>query len=96
MVNGADQIFVERAGRLFPVDGRFADEAHLRRTIDKIVGRVGRRVDESSPMVDARLPDGSRVNAIIPPLARRRLAADDPQVRRGPAHAPTTWSPSGP
>src|ERR687885_7577 len=69
MVNGADQIFVERAGRLFPVDGRFADEAHLRRTIDKIVGRVGRRVDESSPMVDARLPDGSRVNAIIPPLA---------------------------
>jgi pilus assembly protein CpaF len=69
MVNGPDQIFVERAGRLFPVDGRFADEAHLRRTIDKIVGRVGRRVDESSPMVDARLPDGSRVNAIIPPLA---------------------------
>ncbi len=69
MVNGPDQIFVERAGRLFPVDGRFADEAHLRRTIDKIVGRVGRRVDESSPMVDARLPDGSRVNAVIPPLA---------------------------
>jgi pilus assembly protein CpaF len=69
MVNGADQIFVERGGRLHPVDGRFADEAHLRRTIDKIVGRVGRRVDESSPMVDARLPDGSRINAIIPPLA---------------------------
>jgi pilus assembly protein CpaF len=83
MVNSADQIFVERAGRLFPVDGRFADEAHLRRTIDKIVGRVGRRVDESSPMVDARLPDGSRVNAIIPPLAVdgslltiRKFAAD--------------------
>jgi pilus assembly protein CpaF len=69
MVNGPDQLFVERAGRLFPVDGRFADEAHLRRTIDKIVGRIGRRVDESSPMVDARLPDGSRINAIIPPLA---------------------------
>jgi len=69
MVNGPDQIFVERAGRLHPVDGRFADESHLRRTIDKIVGRVGRRVDESSPMVDARLPDGSRVNAVIPPLA---------------------------
>jgi pilus assembly protein CpaF len=69
MVNGPDQIFVERSGRIFPVDGRFADEPHLRRTIDKIVGRVGRRVDESSPMVDARLPDGSRVNAIIPPLA---------------------------
>jgi len=69
MVNGPEQIFVERAGKILPVDGRFADEAHLRRTIDKIVGRVGRRVDESSPMVDARLPDGSRVNAIIPPLA---------------------------
>src|SRR3954454_1104062 len=83
MVNGPDQIFVERAGRIFPVDGRFVDEAHLRRTIDKIVGRVGRRVDESSPMVDARLPDGSRVNAIIPPLAVdgslltiRKFAAD--------------------
>src|SRR3954463_865285 len=69
MVNGADQIFVERSGRIFPVDGRFTDEPHLRRTIDKIVGRVGRRVDEASPMVDARLPDGSRINAIIPPLA---------------------------
>jgi pilus assembly protein CpaF len=69
MVNGPHQIFVERAGRLFPVDGAFTDENHLRRTIDKIVARVGRRVDESSPMVDARLPDGSRVNAVIPPLA---------------------------
>jgi pilus assembly protein CpaF len=69
MVNGPDQIFVERSGRIHPVEGRFVDEAHLRRTIDKIVGRVGRRVDEASPMVDARLPDGSRINAIIPPLA---------------------------
>jgi pilus assembly protein CpaF len=69
MVNGAESIFVERAGRIFGVDGSFNDEAHLRRTIDKIVGRVGRRVDESSPMVDARLPDGSRVNAVIPPIA---------------------------
>jgi pilus assembly protein CpaF len=69
MVNGPGQIFVERTGRLFPAEGRFTDEAHLRRTIDKIVGRIGRRVDEASPMVDARLPDGSRVNAIIPPLA---------------------------
>jgi pilus assembly protein CpaF len=69
MVNGPGQIYVERFGRLYPVDGRFADEAHLRRIIDKIVGRVGRRVDESSPMVDARLPDGSRLNAVIPPLA---------------------------
>ena len=69
MVNGPDSIYVERAGRIHQVEGSFSDEAHLRRTIDKIVGRVGRRVDESSPMVDARLPDGSRVNAIIPPLA---------------------------
>ncbi len=69
MVNGADDIWIERAGRLLKVEGRFNDEAHLRRTIDKIVSRIGRRVDESSPMVDARLPDGSRVNAVIPPLA---------------------------
>jgi pilus assembly protein CpaF len=69
MVNGPDQIFVERAGKIFPVDSGFSDDAHVKRTIDKIVGRVGRRVDESSPMVDARLPDGSRVNAVIPPLA---------------------------
>jgi len=69
MVNGHDQIYLERDGRLTPVKAQFADEAHLRRTIDKIVSRIGRRVDESSPMVDARLPDGSRVNAVIPPLA---------------------------
>jgi pilus assembly protein CpaF len=69
MVNGADDIYIERSGRLQKVEGRFNDEAHLRRTIDKIVSRIGRRVDESSPMVDARLPDGSRVNAVIPPLA---------------------------
>jgi pilus assembly protein CpaF len=69
MVNGFDSIYIERAGQIHQVDGAFSDEAHLRRTIDKIVARVGRRVDESSPMVDARLPDGSRVNAVIPPLA---------------------------
>ncbi|MDQ1602324.1 MAG: pilus assembly protein CpaF, partial [Actinomycetota bacterium] len=69
MVNGYDDIWAERDGKIFRVDGSFTNEAHLRRTIDKIVGRVGRRVDESSPMVDARLPDGSRVNAVIPPLA---------------------------
>ena len=69
MVNGPDSIWIERNGKLHKVEGSFTDEAHLRRTIDKIVSRIGRRVDESSPMVDARLPDGSRVNAIIPPLA---------------------------
>ncbi len=69
MVNGYDQIYIERVGRLYPAEAVFADEGHLRRTIDKIVARVGRRIDESSPMVDARLPDGSRVNAVVPPVA---------------------------
>lgn len=69
MVNNSDTIYVERYGRIYLTDRRFLDEAHLKRTIDKIVSQVGRRVDESSPMVDARLPDGSRVNAIISPLA---------------------------
>ena len=69
MVNGWNSIYVERAGKIYWSGAKFHDEAQLRRTIDKIVARVGRRVDESSPYVDARLPDGSRVNAIIPPLA---------------------------
>jgi pilus assembly protein CpaF len=69
MVNAYDSIYVERSGKLVKTGTSFSDEAHLRRTIDKIVGKIGRRVDEASPMVDARLPDGSRVNAIIPPLA---------------------------
>ena len=69
MVNGHNSIWVERKGRLSEVNAHFKDEQHLRRTIDKIVSRIGRRVDESSPMVDARLPDGSRVNAVVPPLA---------------------------
>jgi pilus assembly protein CpaF len=69
MVNGPDRIFVERFGRILPVDAAFVDEEHLRRIIDKIVARVGRRVDEGSPMVDARLPDGSRINAVLPPIA---------------------------
>jgi pilus assembly protein CpaF len=69
MVNGPGRIYVERAGRLHMVDAEFADETHLRRVIDRIVSRVGRRVDEASPMVDARLPDGSRVNAVVPPVA---------------------------
>jgi pilus assembly protein CpaF len=71
MVNAYDRIYVERGGRLERTQAAFVDNAHLLRIIDKIVSQVGRRVDESSPMVDARLPDGSRVNAIIPPLALR-------------------------
>ena len=69
MVNGYDQVYIERAGRVEETDATFVDDAHLLRIIDRIVSQVGRRIDESSPMVDARLPDGSRVNAIIPPLA---------------------------
>jgi pilus assembly protein CpaF len=83
MVNGHDQIYVEKAGRIHPTEAVFSDESHLRRTIDKIVARVGRRVDEASPMVDARLPDGSRVNAVVSPIALdgsmltiRKFAAD--------------------
>src|SRR5436190_15165070 len=69
MVNGHNDIWIERQGRLYETTVRFNDESHLRRIINKMVAQVGRRIDESSPMVDARLPDGSRVNAIIPPLS---------------------------
>ncbi len=69
MVNGAFDIWVERQGRLYQTTVRFNDDSHLRRIINKMVAQVGRRIDESSPMVDARLPDGSRVNAVIPPLS---------------------------
>jgi pilus assembly protein CpaF len=69
MANGPYDIYFEKAGRIQKSDVRFVDETHLRRIIDKIVGQIGRRVDEATPMVDARLPDGSRVNAIIAPLA---------------------------
>lgn len=69
LVNGPYRVYVERRGRLEATDVKFDSDAHLLRIIDKIVSRIGRRIDELSPMVDARLPDGSRVNAIIPPLA---------------------------
>jgi pilus assembly protein CpaF len=69
LVNTYKQIYVEKMGKLEPTDARFKDDAHLMRIIDKIVSAVGRRIDESSPMVDARLSDGSRFNAIIPPVA---------------------------
>jgi pilus assembly protein CpaF len=71
MVNGPESIYIERMGKIERTVATFVDDAHLMRIIDKIVSSVGRRVDEASPMVDARLPDGSRVNAIIPPLALR-------------------------
>ena len=89
LVNGAHQVYVERLGKLNPTEVKFQDDQHLMLIIDRIVSQVGRRVDESSPMVDARLPDGSRINAIIPPLAldgpslsirrfgKRRYSIDD-------------------
>jgi pilus assembly protein CpaF len=69
MVNGPDSVYIERGGRLEKTSASFVDDTHLRRIIDKIVSQVGRRIDEAQPMVDARLPDGSRVNAVIHPLA---------------------------
>jgi pilus assembly protein CpaF len=69
LINGPKQIYVERGGRVELTDVKFRDNGHLMHVIDKIVSQVGRRCDETSPMVDARLPDGSRVNAVIPPLA---------------------------
>jgi pilus assembly protein CpaF len=69
LVNTYNRVYVEKYGKLEITDARFKDDAHLMKIIDKIVSSLGRRIDESSPMVDARLPDGSRVNAIIPPLA---------------------------
>jgi len=68
MVNGCGEVYIERYGRIEVTDTRFEDDKHLMRVIDRIVAPIGRHVDEASPMVDARLPDGSRVNAIIPPL----------------------------
>ena len=69
LVNRHNQVYVEKFGLLEPLDTVFKDDRHLMRIIERIVSSVGRRIDESSPMVDARLADGSRVNAIIPPLA---------------------------
>ncbi|MEY2468334.1 MAG: pilus assembly protein CpaF [Actinomycetota bacterium] len=87
MVNGPDRLYVERGGRMERVPSGFIDESHLRRIIDKIVVQVGRRVDEANPMVDARLPDGSRVNAVVHPLSIggpfltiRKFATDPFQV----------------
>jgi pilus assembly protein CpaF len=82
LVNGPADVWVERGGQLHPAAVRFRDADHLLQVIDRIVARVGRRIDESSPMVDARLPDGSRVNAVIPPLSLKGPALS---IRRFPA-----------
>ena len=82
LVNRWNRIYVERKGRLELVDVEFRDNAHLRQIIERIVAVIGRRVDETSPMVDARLSDGSRVNAIIPPLALDGPAYLDSAIRR--------------
>jgi pilus assembly protein CpaF len=88
MVNGPDEVYVERAGRIEEVDVRFPDEEELRNAIERILAPLGRRIDELSPMVDARLADGSRVNVVIPPLAVdgpalsiRRFGASRPEAR---------------
>ena len=82
MCNGHDDIYVERQGKIAAVDASFDDEAHFRQVIEKIVGSIGRRIDEAQPYVDARLPDGSRVNAVLPPIA---VNAPVLTIRRFPA-----------
>src|ERR1044071_5647920 len=84
MVNDHRTIYIERHGKISKTNAQFVDEAHLLRIIDKIISRIGRRIDESSPYVDARLPDGSRVNAIIPPLAVRGSSLTIRKFRRDP------------
>lgn len=84
LVNHADQIYVERKGRLERSERRFSSNEALRAVIERIVGRVGRRIDESSPLVDARLPDGSRVNAVVPPLALKGPCLSIRKFRRIP------------
>ncbi len=87
MVNGAHSVYIEKNGKIYSTQKKFIDDDHLRRIIEKIVAQVGRRIDESVPMVDARLPDGSRVNAVIPPISLtgpkltiRKFAADPYKV----------------
>ena len=107
LVNHPHEVFIEQFGRLEKSDVIFADDAHLMRIIQRVVSRVGRRIDEVSPMVDARLPDGSRVNAVIPPLALdgptlvhsavRQTAAASGRLDRQQFHpSPTSWSFSPP
>jgi pilus assembly protein CpaF len=88
MVNDCRTIYIERHGKITRTNAQFVDDQHLLRIIDKIISRIGRRIDESSPYVDARLPDGSRVNAIIPPLAVRGSALTIRKFRKDPFTMP--------
>ena len=92
LVNRYNQVYVEREGKLVETDIVFRDDRHLMQIIERIVSSVGRRIDESSPMVDARLADGSRVNAIIPAARARRSRHVDPAIPYRPARARRTWS----
>ena len=87
MINGPKNVYVERSGKLEKTARQFRDDKHLMQIIDRIVSKVGRRVDEVCPMVDARLPDGSRVNAIIPPLALDGPCRHDSPLRLQSAQA---------
>jgi len=88
MVNDPSTIYIERHGKITRTNAQFVDDQHLLRIIDKIISRIGRRIDESSPYVDARLPDGSRVNAIIPPLAVKGSALTIRKFRKDPFTMP--------
>ena len=95
LVNGPKCVYIERRGRLVKSDVVFNDEKHLIEIVRRIVSRVGRRVDETSPLCDARLPDGSRVNAVIPPLALDGTLLSIRRGRRRRRSSSRTWSTSG-
>src|SRR5690606_14628913 len=84
LVNGPHEVFVEKNGQLKKTNVRFKDEAHIRHIVDRVVAPLGRRIDESSPMVDARLPDGSRVNAVIPPISLEGTIVSIRKFRKRP------------
>ena len=86
MVNGFDNVYIERAGKVVETNVRFKDQAHVRMIIDRIVSNIGRRIDDSSPIVDARLADGSRVCAVIPAAVAHRAGAVHPPLRQEAAH----------
>ncbi len=96
MVNGHEHVYVERAGRIEPAPVAFGSERDVRDTIERILAPTGRRVDELSPMADARLADGSRVNVVVPPLAIDGPDDLDPAVRRRAARARRSSWPRGP